>query len=44
MVARDDTELGELKNRATERGLVMNVSNKTRTVRRWAWPFGQRSD
>lgn len=43
MVARDDTELGELKNRETERGQVIKVVSQQRPIRRWSWPFGQRS-
>lgn len=44
MVARDDTELGELKNRDTERGLVMNVVRPQRQPLRLIWPFRIRTN
>ena len=43
MVARDDTELGELKNRETERGMTLNIVRRPQTFSRWAWPFRQRT-
>jgi len=42
MVARDDTELGELRNRETERGLALNFKPPQGLASRWAWPFWQR--
>lgn len=39
MVARDDTELGELKNRETERGMTLQLVRTPHIARRWAWPF-----
>lgn len=39
MVARDDTELGELRNRETERGTTMIVSKPAEAPRRRFWQY-----
>ena len=44
MVARDDTELGELKNRDTERGLPLDITKPQQVFRRWVWPFRLRAN
>jgi len=44
MVARDDTELGELKNRETERGLTLKIGQSEQPLPRWVWPFRLRSN
>ncbi|MEO0619617.1 MAG: hypothetical protein AAFZ01_10105 [Pseudomonadota bacterium] len=44
MVALDDTELGELRNRETERGNPLSLATLTARPRRWTWPFAMRSN
>lgn len=43
MVAADDTEFGELRNRETERGNLVGKPTLSPRTRRWTWPFAMRS-